>query len=92
MRIQRAALRTASDGQKGRDRLAARLAEAGVQTLIHYPIPPHRQQAYASMGLAEGSLPIAEALAKRVLSLPIGPHLGMDQAEQVAEAVRRAAS
>ena len=48
-----------------RDRLAARLAEAGVQTLIHYPIPPHRQQAYADMGLAEGSLPIAEALADR---------------------------
>ena len=73
-----------------RDRLAARLAEAGVQTLIHYPIPPHRQQAYAAMGLGEGSLPIAEALATRVLSLPIGPHLGMDQAERVAEAVRRA--
>lgn len=73
-----------------RDRLAARLAEAGVQTLIHYPIPPHRQQAYADMGLAEGSLPIAERLATRVLSLPIGPHLGQDDAERVAEAVRRA--
>ena len=73
-----------------RDRLAARLKEAGVQTLIHYPIPPHRQQAYAAMGMAEGSLPIAEALAKRGLSLPIGPHLGMDQAERVADAVRGA--
>lgn len=72
---------------RNRDRLAARLAEAGVQTLIHYPIPPHRQQAYASMGLGEGSLPIAEQLAGEVLSLPIGPHLGMDQAERVAEAV-----
>lgn len=80
----------AGDGPRGRDRLAARLAEAGVQTLIHYPIPPHRQQAYASMGLAEGSLPIAEALANRVLSLPIGPHLGMDHAERVADAVRAA--
>lgn len=73
-----------------RDRLAARLKEAGVQTLIHYPIPPHRQQAYAGMGLAEGSLPIAETLAKRVLSLPIGPHFSMDDAEQVAEVVRKA--
>jgi dTDP-4-amino-4,6-dideoxygalactose transaminase len=70
-----------------RDRLAARLAEAGVQTLIHYPIPPHCQQAYASMGLAEGSLPIAEALAGEVRSLPIGPHLGLDNAERVADAV-----
>ena len=73
-----------------RDRLAVRLAEAGVQTLIHYPIPPHRQQAYAAMGLAKGSLPIAEALAAQVLSLPIGPHLGMERAERVADAVRAA--
>ena len=71
-----------------RDRLAERLKGAGIQTLIHYPIPPHRQAAYADLGLAEGSLPIAERLAKSVLSLPIGPHLGMDQAERVAEAVR----
>ena len=73
-----------------RDRLAARLSKAGVQTLIHYPIAPHRQQAYASMGLAEGCMPIAEALAKSVLSLPIGPHLTMSDAECVVEAVRKA--
>ena len=71
-----------------RDRLAGHLKGAGIPTLIHYPIPPHRQAAYADLGLAEGSLPIAEKLAKSVLSLPIGPHLTMDQAELVAEAVR----
>ena len=75
-----------------RDRLAARLGDAGVQTLIHYPIPAHRQQAYAGMGLGEGSLPIAEQLAARVLSLPIGPHLAMRDAERVAEAVRACTS
>lgn len=73
-----------------RDRLQAHLAEAGIQTLIHYPIPPHRQQAYADMGLAEGSLPIAERLAGEILSLPIGPHLSLSQAEQVVDAVREA--
>ena len=73
-----------------RDRLAARLAEAGVQTLIHYPIPPHRQRAYADLGLGEGSFPIAEQLATAVVSLPIGPHLAMSDAERVAEAVRAA--
>lgn len=73
-----------------RDRLAEHLKEAGIPTLIHYPIPPHRQAAYADLGLAEGSLPIAEGLAKSVLSLPIGPHLTVDQAELVAEAVRKA--
>ena len=73
-----------------RDRLAARLAEAGVQTLIHYPIPPHRQKAYADLGLGAGSFPIAEQLASSDLSLPIGPHLSMREAEQVADAVRTA--
>ena len=73
-----------------RDRLAAQLSEAGVQTLVHYPIPPHRQAAYAGMDLGEDSLPIAERLAKRVLSLPIGPHLEMHDAEQVVVAMKRA--
>ncbi len=73
-----------------RDRLAEQLKEAGISTLIHYPIAPHRQAAYADLGLGEGSLPIAERLAKSVLSLPIGPHLAMDQAELVAEVVRGA--
>ncbi len=73
-----------------REQLAARLTEAGVQTLIHYPIPPHRQQAYAGTAMAAADLPIADALAGEVLSLPIGPHLGMEQARRVADAVRAA--
>ncbi|WP_426267175.1 DegT/DnrJ/EryC1/StrS family aminotransferase [Sphingomonas sp. LHG3443-2] len=75
-----------------RDHLQERLAEAGIQTLIHYPIPPHRQQAYADLGLGEGAFPIAERLASEVLSLPIGPHLAGEQAERVVEAVRQAAA
>ena len=59
-----------------RDALQQRLGEAGVGTLIHYPIPPHRQEAYASLGLGEGSFPIAERIHREVLSLPIGPHYG----------------
>jgi len=73
-----------------RDRLQARLAEAGVPTLIHYPIPPHRQGAYADKGWAESSFPIAERLAGEVLSLPIGPHLSRAAAEEIVEAVRKA--
>ena len=73
-----------------RDALSAKLAETGVPTLIHYPIPPHRQQAYAAMGLAEGSLPVAERLAREVLSLPIGPHLSDGDVEQVIAAVQAA--
>ena len=72
-----------------RDALATRLAEAGVQTLIHYPIAPHRQEAYSDLGLRAGDLPIAEQLAGTVLSLPIGPHLTLHQAEMIAEAVKK---
>lgn len=72
-----------------RDLLKARLAEAGVQTIVHYPIPPHRQQAYA--GLAVGSaLPIAEDIHRTILSLPIGPHLDEAGTETVVTAVRAA--
>ena len=51
------------------------LADAGVGTLIHYPIPPHLQQAYTSAGYVQGQFPMAEQIANRALSLPIGPHL-----------------
>lgn len=71
-----------------RDRLQQQLAELGVATLIHYPHPPHRQAAYAAMGLGPGSLPLAEQYAASVLSLPIGPHLTSEQVDRVIEAVR----
>jgi dTDP-4-amino-4,6-dideoxygalactose transaminase len=74
-----------------RDALQQRLANAGVQTLIHYPIPPHRQAAYADLGLPAGSFPITERLAGEVLSLPIGPHLTEEQVDTVIAAVKAAA-
>ena len=55
-----------------RDQLQKTLAAAGIATLIHYPCPPHLQDAYAAMGFRRGAFPRAEALADRVLSLPIG--------------------
>jgi len=73
-----------------RDRLAARLAEAGVETLIHYPIPPHRQVAYGDLGLGPGALAAAERLAARVLSLPIGPHLAEADQDRAIAAIRAA--
>jgi len=62
-----------------RDALQQHLAEAEIETLIHYPVPPHMSDAYAEMNFTNGSLPIAESLAKTVFSLPTGPHLKMDQ-------------
>lgn len=71
-----------------RDALKTRLDAAGVQTLIHYPIPPHLQKAYADLGYKPGDFPIAEQLATEVLSLPIGPHMTDAEVTQVIEAVR----
>jgi dTDP-4-amino-4,6-dideoxygalactose transaminase len=58
-----------------RDALQKTLGEAGVGTMIHYPIPPHLQPAYAGLNLNDGDFPLAEQMAKEVLSLPMGPHL-----------------
>lgn len=68
-----------------RDALAAHLARLGVQTLVHYPIPPHRSGPYQGAGW---SLPITDQLAAEVLSLPIGPQMPADQRDQVIAAVR----
>lgn len=72
---------------KKREALQSHLIEAGIGTLIHYPVPPHLQQAYADQGYKQGDFPIAEALAEEVLSLPIGPHLTIEQQEKVIAAL-----
>ncbi len=71
-----------------RDALQAALKARGVASLVHYPTACHRQRAYA--GTAWPALPAAEAWAREVLSLPIGPHLALDDAERIAAAVRGA--
>lgn len=73
-----------------RDALQKTLGEAGISTLIHYPIPPHLQQAYSEAGYVKGRFPIAERLANQVLSLSIGPHLDERQLQLVIDTVREA--
>jgi dTDP-4-amino-4,6-dideoxygalactose transaminase len=68
-----------------RDWLKQQLQEAGVTTIIYYPIPIHRQPAYAHLGYAPGSLPITERLCSEVLSLPIFPELSADKQSRVIE-------
>lgn len=75
-----------------RDALAAALAAQGIGTMIHYPVPPHLQPAYAELSIPAGALPISEALHREVLSLPIGPTMSLDQADRVIEAVRSQAA
>jgi dTDP-4-amino-4,6-dideoxygalactose transaminase len=66
-----------------RDGLQKALQEAGIGTQIHYPIPPHLQEAYRDAGYAAGRFPIAESMANRLLSLPIGPQLQPKDVEVV---------
>jgi dTDP-4-amino-4,6-dideoxygalactose transaminase len=70
-----------------RDRLQRHLAASGVETLIHYPIPPHRQAAYADLHIPEGAFPISEQIHRECLSLPMGPHLSDSQVAEVVDAV-----
>ena len=70
-----------------RDALRTELQQLGVETLIHYPIPPHQQQAYADLPSVQRSFPISERIHREVLSLPMGPHLRDEEVEHVIESV-----
>ncbi|CAI8868583.1 dTDP-3-amino-3, 6-dideoxy-alpha-D-galactopyranose transaminase [Pseudomonas sp. IT-P2] len=67
-----------------RQELQKHLADLGIQTLIHYPIPPHKQQAYAEFNHL--SFPLTEQIHDEVLSLPMGPTLSLEQAKEVIKA------
>lgn len=71
-----------------RDRLRALLQAAGVETLVHYPVPPHRQAAYADMNAMH--FPIAEWMAEQLISIPIDPTMSDDDVRFVAAAIRGA--
>jgi dTDP-4-amino-4,6-dideoxygalactose transaminase len=71
-----------------RDELQAALTARGIGTLIHYPIPPHRQAAYREWDFSRRSFPISEQLAEEVLSLPMGPHLTTVEIDEVITACR----
>ena len=72
-----------------RDWLKQQLQEEGVITIIYYPIPIHRQPAYAELGYGPGSLPVTERLCVEVLSLPIFPELDDEQQERVITTLRQ---
>jgi dTDP-4-amino-4,6-dideoxygalactose transaminase len=71
-----------------RDALQQHLNENGIGTLIHYPIPPHLQKAYQSLGFKSGDFSIAETIANTCLSLPIWPGMTESQVDQVAEQIQ----
>jgi len=74
-----------------RDELQNKLMAAGIGTLIHYPFPPHLTSAYREMGSHAGAFPVAEELARTVLSLPIGPQMSHEQAHHVIQSMKAVA-
>jgi dTDP-4-amino-4,6-dideoxygalactose transaminase len=71
-----------------RDLLQEYLTQKGIGTLIHYPVPPHLSSAYSNLGYKVGDFPITEILAKTALSIPIGPHLSLEDAAYVVEVIK----
>ncbi len=74
---------------KERDDLRKYLSECGVTTLIHYPTPIHLQKVYRSLGLRIGSFPIAESVAKEIISLPMYPSLTEEEIVYICRCIRK---
>lgn len=70
-----------------RNSLQQRIEASGIGTLIHYPIPPHMQEAYAQLGMNHDHFPLARQIADEILSLPIGPQMEMQQTSYVCNIV-----
>ena len=71
-----------------RDKLQAYLTEKGIGTVIHYPVPPHLQEAYIDLGFKKGDFPIAAEIAETCLSLPIYPGLTESNIQTVVDAIK----
>ena len=74
---------------QGREQFRESLAREGIATGIHYPTPVHLQPACAGYGYARGSLPVTEAAAERIVSLPMYPELSVEQVEMVIRTVKK---
>jgi dTDP-4-amino-4,6-dideoxygalactose transaminase len=72
-----------------RDELRDYLAQQGIGTQIHYPVPIHLQPAARTLGYNRGAFPVAEAQAARILSLPVYPELTAEDLKRVASSIRR---
>ncbi len=73
---------------RDRDTLSQALAEQGIQTGIHYPIPCHLQPAYRNLGYSAGTFPASERLSEQILSLPMYPGLSDENIERVVDAIK----
>lgn len=72
-----------------RDKMADFLADQGITTMIHYPVPPHLQPAYFDLGFKKGDFPISEKIHAEILSLPISPCLPLKTADKISSKLRQ---
>ena len=72
-----------------RDAMQQHLQTAGIGTVIHYPIPPHLQGAYAELNLTQGSFPVSEKIHSEIISLPLDPYLSVADARRVVEVMQQ---
>ncbi len=72
-----------------REQVQKALADQGIPTAVHYPIPLHLQPAFANLGLGVGAFPISEAAARRVMSLPMHPYLSEYQMKEICRVVKQ---
>ena len=71
-----------------RNELQSFLKSKGIETMIHYPIAPHRQPAYSHLGMNQGSLPISERIHSEVISLPISPIISLEDCAKVVDSIK----
>ena len=74
---------------QSRDAIQARLSLLGIETLIHYPIPPFRQEAYKHLLISENDYPIASRIANQIFSVPMGPHLSIVDVDNVVDVLNK---
>jgi dTDP-4-amino-4,6-dideoxygalactose transaminase len=72
-----------------RDKIQKELSKAGIGTMIHYPTPPHLQEAYFNLGFKPGDFPIAELIAKTTLSLPMDPNLEESEIAYICDTIKK---
>lgn len=70
-----------------RDELSRGLERNGVQSIVHYPVPPYSQGAYSSLGLSERQFPISTRIARNILSIPMHPYMTEEETDYVIEMV-----
>ncbi len=71
-----------------REALQAHLADAGIGTGVHYPIPLHLQKAYAHLGYKKGAFPLTERVASEIVSLPMFPQMTNQQQDEVIKHIK----